>query len=539
MASTAIIAGAALVAIPSVALAAPVSASNADSCIPEGGGIGTGTPNPVDGQANVYVGGNFNLRAGAELEGLLVVEGNATFGGAGLYNAGVVGVGSLLTPPAMSDMIIVGGDLTVAAERRLDVGSLIGGGVRVGGAVTAADNAIDTNGAELVSGLGKPAALGERAALGGILTQQSAAYAKMPATGTSTVEYGTLTLTGDGTTKRQVFTLDAGKLAGFGSIKYDNIDPKAIVVVNVIGDSAKFNVSSMLNANGSPMDTGNGDKGAFGALTQRLMWNFPTASEVVIGGTAQFPGSMLVANPASQTTVQVPGTNGRMWVAGNLIHDLGTGSEIHAFPFLDGEVFGCDPTPPPTVALAAPLVEQAVCTADGAVSVPKVTLPKSSDLKYAIVGEVAAGKTVTVTATSLTGKLISPLAGWALAHDALSATFEITLADVACDQPVTPVAPTVTQAECTADGSATAPSLALADTAGISYATTGDVEAGGTVTVTATAGEGSFLTAADGWTLADDKQTATLEIEFADVACDQPVTPVAPTVTQAECTADG
>ncbi|GAA2842097.1 choice-of-anchor A family protein [Leucobacter komagatae] len=538
MASTAIIAGAALVAIPAAAVAAP-AANSAESCIPEGGGIGNGNPNAVDGQANVYVGGNFTLTSGAELEGLLVVEGNATFGGAGLYNAGVVGVGSLLTPPPMSDMVLVGGDMAVTQGRQLDVGHAIGGGVRVGGKLTAAPNAIETNGAELVSNVGKAAALGDRTALGGVIAQQSKAYAAMKTTGTATAEYGTLTLKGDGSKNRQVFSLTATEVAAASSLKYENINPEAIVVVNVVGDVAKFNLTAMLNAKGMTMDPMNLDKSAFGALTQRLLWNFPTAKDVVIGGTAQFPGSVLVANPASTTAVKVPGTNGRMWVAGNLVHDLGTGSEIHAFPFLDGDVFGCDPTPPPSVELAQPKVTQAVCLADGKVSAPKVELPTSSTLNYALSGKVAAGETVTVTATSLNGNKIAALVGWTLASDALSATIKITLDDVACDRPVAPVPPTVTQAVCTEDGSATAPKVTVAETAGVTYSVDGDVKAGSTVTITATADEGSFLTEAEGWTLAKDKKTATFTVELKDVACDQPVAPVAPTVTQAVCTEDG
>ncbi len=509
VASAAVLAGATLVAMPAMAVAAPIApaASSAESCIPAGGGIGTGTPNAVDGQVNVYVGGDFNLVSGAELEGLLVVEGDATFGGAGLYNTGVVGVGSLLTPPPMSDMILVGGDMSVAEERRLDVGHIIGGGVRVGGVINAGPQAIETNGAARVEGVGKASALGDRAAVSGAIRSQSASYAAMPTTGTAAVEYGTLTLTGDGTANRQVFTLDGATAAKAGSLQYKNIDPESIVVINVVGDTARFAMSSMLHENGTVMDPMNVDKGAFGALTQRLLWNFPTASDVVIGGSAQFPGSVLVANPDSTTSVKVPGTNGRMWVAGNLTHDLGTGSEIHAFPFLDGDVFGCGPTEPeaPLAQLAQPSVEHAVCATDGKPSVPTVTLPTSDELSYVLTGRVAAGETVTVTATSLSATKIAPLAGWTLAADSLSATLTITLADRTCEEPVTPdttvtpAAPTVTQAVCTEDSAASLPTLEVAVTEGIDYAVSGDLLAGSTAVVTATAKPGFALAPTTGW----------------------------------------
>ena len=550
VASVAVIAGAALVAIPSVAVAAPAAANAADSCIPAGGGIGTGDPNPIDAQANVYVGGDFLVLKGAELEGQLVVRGDASFAAPlananGLYNLGVAGVGSLLTPPAMSDMLVVGGDLTVEPGRSLEVGHKIGGGVRVGGGISAAPKAIETNGGALVSGIGREAALAERAGLGTTLAQQSSRYAAMQDTGTSRAEWGTLTLTGDGTSARQVFTLDAAEAAKATSLRYKNIDPKSVVVVNVRGASATFDLKSVLGADETPLDGG----AAFAELTQRLMWNFPDTSDVVIGSMAQFPGSVLVANPASTTTVKLPGTNGRLWVAGNLVHDF-LGGEFHAFPFLDDEVFGCDPTPP-TVELVSPRVTQAACTTEGRMMDPKVVLPVSTKLDYSLEGKVAAGETVTVTATSLSETKIAPTPGWELAQNARSATQGIELEDVVCEEPfvpavsVTPVTPTVTQAVCTADGTATEPAIALAETEGITYTATGDTKAGGSVTVTATADEGKTLTEAEGWTLADDTQTATIDIVLDDVVCEEPfvpafsVTPVTPTVTQAVCTADG
>ena len=191
------------------------------------------------------------------------------------------------------------------------------------------------------------------------------------------------------------------------------------------------------------------------------------------------------------------------------------------------------------VAPVAPEVAQAVCTEDGSATAPTVTLAETAGISYAIDGDVKAGATVTITATADKGSFLTEAKGWTLAEDKRTATIKITLEDVACDQPVAPVAPEVAQAVCTEDGSATAPTVTLAETAGISYAFDGDVKAGSTVTVTATAEKGSFLTAAKGWTLADDKRTATITVTLDDVVCDQPVAPVAPEVAQAVCTEDG
>lgn len=174
----AFLAGAALVAVPVAANAAPAvttePASAGSVCIPDGSGIATGAPKfPIDKQANVYVGGNFLYSKGAELEGLLVVEGDATFDSGTKYNMGVVGAGSLMTPEAMSDMLVVGGDMTIASGSIL-LGDRIGGNVRVGGALTPPKTGVDANGGEVLAGLGKTEALGDWAQVGVHLQQQSA-----------------------------------------------------------------------------------------------------------------------------------------------------------------------------------------------------------------------------------------------------------------------------------------------------------------------------------------------------------------------------
>ncbi|ROP36500.1 choice-of-anchor A family protein [Saccharothrix texasensis] len=55
------------------------------------------------------------------------------------------------------------------------------------------------------------------------------------------------------------------------------------------------------------------DEGPLNRLRERLLWNFPDATSAGIGGTAQFQGSVLVGNPASTTTVTVPGLAGRFF----------------------------------------------------------------------------------------------------------------------------------------------------------------------------------------------------------------------------------
>ncbi|UTX53354.1 Ig-like domain-containing protein [Leucobacter aridicollis] len=168
--------------------------------------------------------------------------------------------------------------------------------------------------------------------------------------------------------------------------------------------------------------------------------------------------------------------------------------------------------PEKKVAPVAPTVTQAICTQDGTATAPTVTVAETAGVTYTTAGDMKAGSVVTVTASAGTGSFLTPAEGWTVSADKNTATIKLTLEAVSCDQPVAPVTPTVTQAICTEDGTATAPTVTVAETAGVTYEVAGEVKTGSTVTVTATANEGSFLTEAGGWTLAADGRTATIEI---------------------------
>lgn len=109
---------------------------------------------------------------------------------------------------------------------------------------------------------------------------------------------------------------------------------------------------------------------------------------------------------------------------------------------------------------------------------------------------------------------------------------------------VTPTPATVVQGSCPAPGRPVGPTVTLPDsTQQIVYSMSGDVVAGSTVTVTAAAQTGFvFPATVEGWTISDDKMTATATIQLNPNPCEpvvviKPVAPVAPTVVQATCTA--
>lgn len=195
-----------------------------------------------------------------------------------------------------------------------------------------------------------------------------------------------------------------------------------------------------------------------------------------------------------------------------------------------------------------PAVENGVCTAAGDATEATLATEETTGVRYDVEGVVANGETVTVTATaedgySFSSEFTDTDKDWTFVSER-ELTKQYTFPAVDCDEKVTPVAPVVTEAQCTAPGDASAPTLTLAETEGITYRTEGEIAAGSTVTVTATADEGYVLENAqsftsNGWT-ANEDGTATTTVAFADALdCSVATAPAAPTLTNAVCTADG
>lgn len=296
-------------------------------------GINNGPFPGRDDAINVFVGGDFRIRASAaEAEGRVVVGGtfdqNKAPGASGAYNIGIVGVGSRVPPPEGSDFLVTGGAVTIAGGQSLIAeGGVVHHAGPLTGTVTGGTNA-------------DPGAFSPYEGLSAQLTRASTCYGAAPTTGTA-VNQGYRTLfTGDGTSMIQVFTLDfdiASASGGAQGIEFEGVPDGATVLVNLVGPARRIATY-----------TGEiQDGGQLNSMRERLLWNFPDATAVDIGGTAQFQGSVLVGNPASNTTLTPPGTNGRFFTTGSLTHGGvggGTGNELHAYPF-NGDLPSCsEPT---------------------------------------------------------------------------------------------------------------------------------------------------------------------------------------------------
>jgi choice-of-anchor A domain-containing protein/LPXTG-motif cell wall-anchored protein len=294
-----------------------------------------------DSAVNVMIGGDFVARVGAaEAEGVVLVGGSATFDTTKHYSVGVAGVGSRVAPPPGSDMLVTGGDVTVASGM-LDVGSLIGGNIVSGGVVTPRAS-VETSGGTITENAADP--LLPYAGTLQDYRDLSAIYSAMSPTpgGTVTSTGWDVTFRGDGTANRQVFAVPGTDLGALGATKtmvFDNIPAGTIVIVNVTGPTAVIGANSFVFGGQpvnpvNPVDHSLPIDPLFSNLTQSLLWNFPTAVDVTLGDEDQLLGSILIPQPASTTTVKTS-TNGRFYAAGDVVMSGSplAGLEFHSYPF--------------------------------------------------------------------------------------------------------------------------------------------------------------------------------------------------------------
>ncbi|MFD8981504.1 choice-of-anchor A family protein [Streptomyces sp. NPDC059564] len=307
-----------------------------------------------DNAVNIFAGGQFRVRGRAsEAEGRLVVLGgfdqDKLAGGDSRYTVGIVGAGSLVPPPDGADFLTTGADVTVAANETLIADR---GVVRYAGTLTGTVTGTRTR---------DTAAVTPYAGLRDRLTAASQCYAYVdgrPRTATGTVaNSGFETLfTGDGTSPLQVFTVDAdlvGARGGAQGVRFARIPAGATILVNVLGAGTR----TINTYSGTLVDA----QDPLNAHRERLLWNFPDAATVNLNGSGQFQGSFLMGNQTSETTVTLPGINGRFFTTGSVTHGSetvgGGGQEFHAYPFT-GNLPDCGSAPAPTGAVAVTKVDE-------------------------------------------------------------------------------------------------------------------------------------------------------------------------------------
>lgn len=302
--------------------------------------INNGAIEHHDEAVNVFVGGDYRVRGrAAEAEGKIVTLGsfdmNKDTAGGQVYNVGEVGVGSRVPPPPGSDWLTTGGDLTVApGQRLLAENGVVRHGGSARGDIRARRVVQDADAAAPYEHLRD-----ELSDAGQCYAHPEGEGSRREPTGTAVHSGGQTTFTGDGSSRLQVFNVDfdmASASGGQEGLVFRNIPDGATVLVNVLGDRRVLSTYSGGITDDDPLNK----------LRSRLLWNFPDATDVRLAGTGQFQGSVLIGNQMSETTVSVPGVNGRFYDTGSLTHTSsasgGGGQEIHAYPFL-GDLPDCGP----------------------------------------------------------------------------------------------------------------------------------------------------------------------------------------------------
>ncbi|KAG0025966.1 hypothetical protein BGZ82_009713 [Podila clonocystis] len=285
-----------------------------------------------DNSINVFVGGDLFVRqAAAVAEGKVVVLGNFDLnkaaGTSQVYNIGIVRDGSRVPPDDGTDFLTAGKDIKIAAGQRLlaEEGS-VSGIVKYGGTLT---------GTVVSKVVRDPGASTSYSALKAELTATSQCYAYVDgkpraATGTVRIASTDTVFTGDGTSAIQVFNVDFDLKRANGDtldLKFDRIPSGATVLVNVYGESREINTHAGILPD---------------VLRDRLMWNFPDATSVSLGGSGHLSGSVLIGQASSMAIVTLSSMNGRFFTAGSLTHTSAThgDQQIHAYPF-DGDLPTC------------------------------------------------------------------------------------------------------------------------------------------------------------------------------------------------------
>lgn len=338
----------------------------------------------MDNNPSIYAGGNATF-LNHEGEGLVVVDGNATFDRpdsyAFAYQLGAgAGGGSGSWPARHALMLAVGGNLEVANGETLNVGLwdhkgtwFVGGEVH-GQVQYAEDGDWPSKIPMRVDSLAGTTADGYRSRLNGFAETIGA----LAVTGTTAAtQSDRLALEGDGVSPVQVFSLDYPALQeAFTSpvlhIDFTGIPEGASIVLNVVGadqvtitDAVRFTLNGVTIEMPQPPYTSWGDQdlAGWGALTQRLLWRFPTQSDILIGadgeGHEQFTGSIFAEAPGTSLRTHAS-TNGRVISFGDFTMYAGDENvadptqsnlaEFHAFPFLFPGL-GCSGTTDGTFAM--------------------------------------------------------------------------------------------------------------------------------------------------------------------------------------------
>ncbi|MFX3634947.1 MAG: choice-of-anchor A family protein [Candidatus Pristimantibacillus sp.] len=276
---------------------AQASASNGSSNI-----LGTA------GEYNLFILGSMNL-SNTDAEGRVAVGGSATVSNYTVNSEEVAG----------TNAFVVGGSLQYTN------GEIRGGNLVTGGAIASSGMTL-TNGSK--PQLGTPI---DFTAESSYLQGVSADLAALPSNGTTTEQYGTITLTGTDP-NTNVFTIDRD----FGELLI-NVPDNSTIIINVLGSQRNIGTASIFYKS-----KGNGalHEDTLPNVVRSILFNFPDAEKIDIGSSG-LRGSLLAPKAAVSTTYSN--------IAGNIITATLSGHvEGHFFPFNGTVTPPTQPSPSPS-----------------------------------------------------------------------------------------------------------------------------------------------------------------------------------------------
>lgn len=283
-----------------------------------------------DAGVGIWAGGGLTVTTATELEGRVVVGGDADLSGAGSLNVGTAGGGgSAITPAGGTDMLVVGGDLATATNTQVGFHASSGGNVVVGGKITGATPSTESRNAPgrpgtVTQGVGRDAALRPYVALPGLVTGIAAdaadgAVAAAPEGGVLTVEAGAR------------YTLTADQASALTTLYVTGTGP---VLLTVTGTSVDVSRLQHVEYGGVRVYQ------TAQHLSAHFLWSFPDATRVTLGTNDQFPGTVVVPRTDATLTLATS-TNGRILSNGAVSYTGGAGIEHHNYPFAGP----CESTP--------------------------------------------------------------------------------------------------------------------------------------------------------------------------------------------------
>lgn len=248
------------------------------------------------GGYNLVVFGNASL-TNSDTEGRVAIGGNATFNN---YSIGLQAPVS----PATTAEFVVGGSLTAGN------GQVYNGSVYVGGTFSGPGyNLNSAAGSVTQANLGATVPFNFSLAQTA-LTSKSLTFGAEAATGTSVLQYSTLTLTGTNSAVN-VFNITAAQLASASTLQLSNVG-SSIVLINVSGTTATFS-----------------NMGLSGFTASNVLFNFYQATSLSLSGIG-VEGSILA--PFASVAFTSGQLNGQL-IANSLSGAQYSEGELHNYLF--------------------------------------------------------------------------------------------------------------------------------------------------------------------------------------------------------------